>query len=74
MSFHLGDAVGKAHMSSTIIATLNQLRSQPAGLHNVSDGPVFVNLRSKTLASSNDVAEEEVWAKYHEAAAEVRRV
>ena len=60
-------------MSITIVDTLNQLRSQPAGLHKVSDGPVFVNLRSKTLASSNDVAEEEVWAKYHEAVAEVRR-
>jgi hypothetical protein len=60
-------------MSNTIVDTLNELRSQPAGLHKVSDGPVFVNLRSKSLASSNDVAEEEVWAKYHEAVAEVRR-
>jgi hypothetical protein len=61
-------------MSNTIVDTLNQLRSQPAGLHKVSDGPVFVHMRSKPLASSNDVAEEEVWAKYHEAVAEVRRV
>ena len=61
-------------MSNTIVDTFNLLRSQPAGLHKVSDGPVFVHLRSRALASSNDVAEEEVWAKYHEAVAELRRV
>jgi hypothetical protein len=42
---------------------LNDLRSQRAGL-----------LKSKTLASSADVAEAKVWAGYHEAMAEVRRV
>jgi hypothetical protein len=61
-------------MSNTIVDTLNELRSQPAGLHQVPDSPVFVHPRSKTLASSNDVAEEKVWAKYHEAVAEVRSV
>src|SRR6516225_432110 len=50
-------------MSNTTVDTLIELRSQPAG-----------HLRSKTLASSNDVAEEEVWAGYHQAVAEVRRV
>ena len=33
-----------------------------------------MHLRSKTLASSNDIAEEQVWARYHEAVAEVRSV
>ena len=60
-------------MSHKVVDTLNELRSQPAGLHKVSDGPVFVDRRSKTLASSDDVTEEEVWARYHEAVAEVRR-
>ena len=50
-------------MSNPIVDTLTELRSQPAG-----------PARSKALASSNDVAEEKVWARYHEAAAEVRRV
>jgi hypothetical protein len=50
-------------MGQTIVDSWNELRSQPAG-----------HLRSKTLASSNDVLEEEVWAGYHEAVAEVRRV
>ena len=49
-------------MSNTIVETLNEMRSQPAGPP-----------RSKTLASSNDIAEEKVWARYHEAVAEVRR-
>ena len=49
-------------MSNTIVDALTELRAQPAGL-----------LRSKTLASSNDVAEEKVWSAYHEAVAEVRR-
>jgi hypothetical protein len=47
-------------VSNTIVDILNEPRSQPAGLHKVSDGPVFVDRKSKTLASSNDVAEEEV--------------
>jgi hypothetical protein len=50
-------------MSNTIVDTLSELRSRPAG-----------HLRSKTLASSNDCAQEKVWAGYHEAVAEVRRV
>ena len=50
-------------MSNTIVDILNELRSQRAG-----------HLRSKTLASSGDVAEAKVWAGYHEAVAEVRRV
>ena len=50
-------------MSDTIVDTLTGLRSQPAG-----------PLRFKVLESSNDVAEEVVWSRYHEAVAEVRRV
>ena len=50
-------------MSNTIVDALNELRSQPPG-----------PLRYKTLASSSDIAEEKVWARYHEAVAEVRRV
>ena len=50
-------------MSNTIVDILNELRSQRAG-----------HLRSKALASSGDVAEAKVWAGYHEAVAEVRRV
>jgi len=50
-------------MSNTIVDLLNELRSQRAG-----------HLRSKTLASSGEVAEAKVWAGYHEAVAEVRRV
>ena len=49
-------------MSNTIVNTLKELRSQPEIL-----------LRYNTLASSNDIAEEQVWAWYHEAVAEVRR-
>jgi hypothetical protein len=49
-------------MNNTTVDALTELRSQAAG-----------HLRSKTLASSNDVAEETVWARYHEAVAEVRR-
>src|SRR5262249_39437055 len=54
---------GRADMSNTIVNPLNELRSQPAW-----------HLRSKTLASSNDVAQEKVWARYHEAVAGLRRV
>jgi hypothetical protein len=50
-------------MGDTTVDTLTDLRSQPTEL-----------LRSKTLASSNDVGEENVWARYHEAVAEVRQV
>src|SRR5262249_52911057 len=50
-------------MSNTIVDILNELRSQRAG-----------HLRSKTLASSGEIAEAKVWAGYHEAVAEVRRV
>jgi len=46
-------------MSDTIIDTLIELRSQP---------------RTKVLESSNNVAEEKVWARYHVGVAEVRRV
>jgi len=60
-------------MSNTIVETLIGLRSQPAGLHKVADGPMFVHLRSKTLASSNDVAEKEVWARYHKTVVELRQ-
>jgi hypothetical protein len=49
-------------MSNTIVDALTELRSQPAGPH-----------RFRILASSNDVAEQKVWARYHEAVAEVRR-
>jgi hypothetical protein len=49
-------------MSDTIIDALTELRSEPAG-----------QLRSKAIESSNNVAEEKVWARYHEAVAEVRR-
>jgi hypothetical protein len=49
-------------MSNTIVDILNELRSQPAK-----------HLMYKTLASSNDAVEEEVWARYHEAVAEIRR-
>jgi hypothetical protein len=40
-----------------------RLRTQPAG-----------HLSSKALASSNDVAGKKIWARYHEAVAELRRV
>ena len=50
-------------MDNTIVDTWSDLRSQPAG-----------HLRSKTLASTNDVVEQKVWAAYHEAVAGVRRV
>ena len=49
-------------MSNEISDTLTDLRSQPAGPS-----------RYKALASSNDVEEEKVWARYHEAVAEVRK-
>ena len=61
-------------MSNTIVDTLNELRSQPAGFYKVPDGPGVVDLRSKTLASSNDVGEDQVWARYHETVADVRRL
>jgi len=60
-------------MSSTIVETLNELRSQPPEFHKTPSGPGIVNLRSKTLVSSNDVGEDKVWAGYHEAVAEVRQ-
>jgi hypothetical protein len=50
-------------MTDTIVDTLNELRAQPAG-----------HLRYKTVRSSNDVAEDEIWTRYHEAVAELRRV
>jgi hypothetical protein len=50
-------------MVSTILDAVTRLRSQPLG-----------PLRSKTLASSTEVAEEKVWAGYHDAVAELRRV
>jgi hypothetical protein len=50
-------------MSNVIVNTLDDLQSQAEG-----------QLRSKTLVSSNDVAEEEIWGRYHEAVNEVRRV
>ena len=50
-------------MSNAIVDALAELRSKPAG-----------SLSSKTLESSNDVGEDKVWAKYHEAVAEVRAV
>ena len=50
-------------MSHSIVQTLTELRSQAAGPP-----------RTKALASSNDIAEEKVWARYHEAVADVRRV
>jgi hypothetical protein len=50
-------------MSNTVVDTLTELRSQPAE-----------QFRSKALASSNDVAEEDDWLRYQEAVAEVRRV
>jgi len=46
-------------MSDTIVDALIELRSQP---------------RTTVLESSNNVAEEKVWARYHEGVAEVRRV
>jgi hypothetical protein len=50
-------------MSNSIVDTLSELRSQAGG-----------QFRSKTLVSSNDVAEEEVWDGYHEAVSAIRRV
>jgi hypothetical protein len=58
-------------MSNRIVDALNELRSQPAGLHRWPEGPGVVHLRSKTLESSNNVPEEKVWARYHEAVAEL---
>ncbi len=49
-------------MSNPIVDALTELRSQTAG-----------HRWSKILVSSNEVAEEKVWATYHEAVAEVRR-
>jgi hypothetical protein len=50
---------------------LTEFRSQPAGFHKVADGPRVVHLRSKTLASSNDVPEEKLWDRYREVVAQV---
>src|SRR6516164_7078528 len=49
-------------MSNTIVDSLNELRSQPTAQR-----------RAKTLASSNDAEEQQVWARYHEAVSEVRQ-
>jgi hypothetical protein len=50
-------------MSNTVMDTLNELQSQATG-----------QLRSKALASSNNVTEQEVWSTYHGAVAAIRRV
>jgi hypothetical protein len=50
-------------MSNPIVDALTALRSQPPG-----------HPRSKSLASSNDVAEEKIWTRYHVAVAEARLV
>jgi hypothetical protein len=49
--------------SSTFVDALTDLRSKSAA-----------HFRSKTLASSNEVAEDQVWSRYHEAVAEVRQL
>jgi hypothetical protein len=61
-------------MTTRIVDALSELRRQPAGFHKVPDGPGVLHLRSRTLESSNDVGYEKVWARYHEAVAEARRV
>jgi hypothetical protein len=50
-------------MINRLLDSFNDLRSQPAA-----------HLRSRILASSNDVPGEKVWATYHDAVAEARRV